>query len=156
MESTMEYTEEDLTAWFRKNRMLFSMNREHYTDDHIMHLAITGGFLPRMVYERHIAYELELKSITLAARASANLIQRHILLWKERDLAMQWEDLDLYLSEGLDFDQLVRNRDIEKEMEFERSYQEWIAEQQPKLNSMNSSPPPCITSKRENLDPANS
>lgn len=126
----MEFSEADLSGWFTRNRMLFVMNRRHYTDDHIMHLAITAGFNRRMVYNRHIDYELAQFSIEKAARHKANWVESEILLQRDLSLVDQWKDLHMYLEEGLEFDELTKNRDTQKEMDFERNFQAWLTSAQ--------------------------
>lgn len=100
-------TEDDFTAWIRKNRMMFLMNRKHYTLDHVAYLARLGGFDAIMVYERlsHFDDALALTSIHRRALAKSNWTVSEILLTRCLDLDDQWKALDLYETMGIDFDE---------------------------------------------------
>lgn len=103
----LQLTDDDFTAWIAKHRMLFLMNRKHYTTDHICELARIGEFNEHMVYRRlsHIDYELAQTSIDKSAIAKANWTITEIMIHDGLNLDAQWIALNHKLTDGLDFDE---------------------------------------------------
>lgn len=101
-------TEDDLTAWIIKNRMLFLFNRQHYTPDYVVYLARLIGFDPLMVYKRFSDFEhaLALTNVDLASAKKAMRTVRAIeRIHNPVNLEDSWEALAERLITGRDFDE---------------------------------------------------
>lgn len=106
---TLTFTEDDLTQWIAKNRMLFLMNRKHYSPDHVAFMARLGGFPAEMVYRRlsHFDHMLARTSIDRSAMAKSRWFVSEVLMPYHLDLIDQWKALDLHDTMGLDFDEVA-------------------------------------------------
>lgn len=102
-----ELTEEDFTRWVRNNRMNFIMHSKQYTPDAIVELAIAVGFPRELATRRMSDFKWELsgadqddhmRRATNWTCAEINKINNPI------DLQESWQNLALYLMEGIDFE----------------------------------------------------
>lgn len=102
-----EMTEDDLTAWIIKNRMLFLFNRTHYTPDYVAYLARIVGFPPEMVYRRFSNFEhaLALTNIDYAAaKRATQTVMELTMIGNPVNLRDSWEALGRNLTAGIDFE----------------------------------------------------